>query len=434
MAVFDTGPIDNRDVPRTTQLTIRLFNTGRLPALVGIEVYQINPSGAGFTSETVYVVSLVPLEPFGTLDSGFALDNVFADLDVFGVRVLTSGLGANDIAITVLEKGSAAEIIEKHVLEGELSRIQELLFAYVTNVVTEDSVTVYNTGTNTIVTTITLPAGSGPGETAITPDGSRAYVANSNSSVTVINTATNTILTTIPFPAISIPRGIAITPDGSRAYVANLFDSITVIDTTTNTILTTIPVSANSAPANIAITPDGSRAYVSASGTPDSVIVIDTTTNTVLTTIPLPATSDPDGIAITPDGLRAYVVNEGNDSVTVIDTATNTILTTIVLTAGSTPRRVAIAPDGSRAYVTNSDIDTVSVINTATNTVLTTIFLPVGSHPFGIALIPDGSRAYLTTANSSVTVIDLAVNAFIVALPAGGFNPSAIAITPILLF
>jgi len=62
------------------------------------------------------------------------------------------------------------------------------------------------------VTTITLPAGSGPEGIAITSSGSRAYVANSNSTVTVIDTATNTILTTIAFPGVSIPRGIAISP------------------------------------------------------------------------------------------------------------------------------------------------------------------------------------------------------------------------------
>ncbi|MCO1602776.1 YncE family protein [Desulfosporosinus nitroreducens] len=392
MAVFDTGPIDNRDTPRTTQLTIRLFNTGRLPALVGIEVYQINPPGGGFTSETVYVVSLVPLNPFGTPDSGFTLDNVFADLDVFGVRVLTSGLGANDIAITVLEKDSAGQIIEKHVLEGELSRIQELLFAYVTNL--------------------------------------------GNDSVTVINTATNTILTTISLPDDSFPKGVAITPDGSRAYVTNRGtpDSVTVINTATNTIVTTIPLPDGSDPAGIAITPDGSRAYVTNSGTPDSVTVINTATNTILTTIPLPDGSNPEGIAITPDGSRAYVTNFGNDTVTVINTATNTILTTIILPAGN-PAGIAITPDGSRAYVTNSGMpDSVTVINTAINSILTTIILPAGTDPFGIAITPDGSRAYVANNNDeSVMALDTAINGVIATLPAE-FNASGIAITPILLF
>lgn len=213
MAVFDTGPIDNRVSPRTTQLAIRLFNTGRLPAIAGVEAYHMNPTGDGFTSETLYVVELVSLNPFGTPDSGFTMDNVFANLDVFGVRIITSGRGANDIAVTVLELGSDGQIIKEHVLEGELSRIQELWFAYVTNV-NNNTVTVINTGTNELISTIPFPASSNPFGIAITPDGTRAYVANAGTSdsVTVINTATNTILTTIPFPAGSDPFGIAITP------------------------------------------------------------------------------------------------------------------------------------------------------------------------------------------------------------------------------
>jgi hypothetical protein len=59
VAVFDTGPIDNRAAPRTTRLTVRLFNTDRLPALAGIEVNQINPPGDGFGNGTLYVVNLV---------------------------------------------------------------------------------------------------------------------------------------------------------------------------------------------------------------------------------------------------------------------------------------------------------------------------------------------------------------------------------------
>jgi len=192
--------------------------------------------------------------PLGSPDSGFTLDNVFADLDVFGVRVLTSGLGANDIAITVLEKDSAGQIIEKHVLEGELSRIQELLFAYVANRFS-DTVTVINTATNTVLATISLLAGSDPEAIAINPNGSRVYVATfSNDTITVIDTATNTILTTIPLPVGSDPVGIAITPDGSRAYFTNSGrDNVTVLDTAINAVIATLP--AGVGPQGIAITP-----------------------------------------------------------------------------------------------------------------------------------------------------------------------------------
>lgn len=57
MAVLDIGPIETRAAPRTTQLTIRLFNSGKLPSLVGVEAYSINPAGDGFASETLFAVN-----------------------------------------------------------------------------------------------------------------------------------------------------------------------------------------------------------------------------------------------------------------------------------------------------------------------------------------------------------------------------------------
>jgi YVTN family beta-propeller protein len=93
-----------------------------------------------------------------------------------------------------------------------------------------------------------------------------------------------------------VPIGVAITPDGTRAYVANAFDhTVSVIDTSTNPVITTIPVGAF--PDGVAITPDGTRAYVTIEG-PNTVSVIDTATNTVIATIPVGV--GPFGVAITP--------------------------------------------------------------------------------------------------------------------------------------
>ena len=105
-------------------------------------------------------------------------------------------LGANDIAITVLEKTTDGEIIKEHVLGGELSRIDELLLAYIPD--ENDRITVVDTGTNTELTQIIFPTGTDPVTVAMTPDGTRAYFANEFDSVTVVSTDTNTILTTIP--------------------------------------------------------------------------------------------------------------------------------------------------------------------------------------------------------------------------------------------
>ena len=80
----------------------------------------------------------------------------------------------------------------------------------------------------------------------------RAYVTNASNTVSVIDTATNTVVATIPVGP--FPEAVAITPDGTRAYVADASSNgVSVIDTTTNTVVAGIPVGRN--PYGIAITP-----------------------------------------------------------------------------------------------------------------------------------------------------------------------------------
>src|SRR5256885_2255641 len=109
--------------------------------------------------------------------------------------------------------------------------------AYVTNIIS-NTVSVIDTATNTVVATI--PVGLAPLGVAITPDGTRAYVANGSNIVSVIDTATNTVVATIPVGVEAGPVGVAITPDGTRAYVANILsNTVSVIDTATNTVVAT---------------------------------------------------------------------------------------------------------------------------------------------------------------------------------------------------
>ena len=63
----------------------------------------------------------------------------------------------------------------------------------------------------------------------------------SSGQVYVIHTATNTVVGS-PIPVGSVPRGVAVTPDGSKVYVANagispLNNTVSVIDTKTNTVV-----------------------------------------------------------------------------------------------------------------------------------------------------------------------------------------------------
>jgi YVTN family beta-propeller protein len=92
-----------------------------------------------------------------------------------------------------------------------------------------------------------------------------AYVTNAQDrTVSVIDTATNTVTTTLSVGG--FPWGVAISPDASRAYVANAFpdNTVSVIATATNTVTTTIAV--GDFPEELAFTPNGASVYVSNSG------------------------------------------------------------------------------------------------------------------------------------------------------------------------
>ena len=68
-----------------------------------------------------------------------------------------------------------------------------------------------------------------------------AYITNEgDNTVSVIDTTSNVVTATIPVG--SAPYGVAVTPDGSKVYVAdmNSFGMVSVIDTATNLVSATI--------------------------------------------------------------------------------------------------------------------------------------------------------------------------------------------------
>lgn len=134
------------------------------------------------------------------------------------------------------------------------------------------------------------------------------------------------------------PSGIAVTPDGSRVYVANdASDNVSVIDTSTNTVIATITAPANSQ--EIAISPNGLFAYLTNENNA-TVSIINTSNNTITGTIPVGM--GPTGVAFTTDGSLAYVANATSANVSVINTSTS--LVTATVTAGTTPQFVALTP------------------------------------------------------------------------------------------
>jgi YVTN family beta-propeller protein len=322
-------------------------------------------------------------------------------------------------------------------------------FAYVTNQ-SGNSVTVIDTPTNTVVTTIELTGCDGscssPAGLAVTPDGSRVYVANhGNGTVSVISTSTNTVSTTITLPLLvpncdcsPSPTAVAITPDGTRAYVTDTGQSaVHVINTSTNAVTTSITLNVGDPNqfGAIAISPDGFAAYYTIGG--NSVGRIDTnpsdgTYNTVTTTITVG--NNPIGIAVTPtNGAFLYVTNNTDNTVSVIPNTFPTFSPITTVAVGSGPFSVAITPDGTLAYVVNRIGDTVSVITTATNTVTTTISSGFcdGGQLNQIAITPNGTDAYVADAGecTQADVISTSSNTETTSVPVGS-GPFGVAIGP----
>jgi uncharacterized protein (TIGR03437 family) len=293
----------------------------------------------------------------------------------------------------------------------------------------DNTVSEIDTSTNTVVATIRV--GSGPEGMAVTPDGTRLYVANDGGQVWVIDTSNNSVITKVTVGG--DPYGVAITPDGTRVYVTeDNAATVSAIDTSSNTVIAKISVPVT--PSGVAITPDGRHAYVasdSTSGT-GNLSVIDTSSNAVVATVGLPGL--PWGVAITPDGRRVYVANSvptisgGSATVSVIDTSSNSVVASVTVGAGIS-WGLAITPDGTRAYVatgvligSGANNGVVSVIDTSSNTVIAKVGV---ADPIGLAVTPDGTRVYVAndfnfSGASSVSVIDTSSNTVVATVGVGG--------------
>ena len=286
---------------------------------------------------------------------------------------------------------------------------------------------------------------------AITPDGTRAYVAG-GSKVFVVDTATNRVTSSIELG--DMPYAIAISPDGQRAYAADLMQrEVWFIDLASNSVVKRVELGEPRRPVlrpGVAVSPDGRTVYTTLSQPDgagfDLLYSIDTTTGAkqqraldfhpgnlvagrdgrlvwvagcrglcsdgalhaidpanpghaqrlVLPTVP-------GDVGISPDGARVYVTNGLAASLAVADTAAGQIVTNVKV--GAEPLGVATSPDGKRVYVTNFQSGTMSVLDAATDEVIET--LNVGATPRAVAVTPDGRRAYVTHSSSRVSVIDL---------------------------
>lgn len=196
--------------------------------------------------------------------------------------------------------------------------------------------------------------------TVVSPDSVTLYLSVSTGVIDVIDTATNTIRSTI---SMTLPGALAISPDGSRLYVAEGpfgNQAIAVVDTSSNTTIGTVTVSTNPdiGPINLAVTPDGKTLYVLSgffATTPINgvdITIIDTATLQISGTLTNPDGLAPGQLILSPDGAYAYVIyysGPGNSTLQRINTATQES-TFLIQNQFLVMHGMAIAPDGKTLY------------------------------------------------------------------------------------
>ena len=190
------------------------------------------------------------------------------------------------------------------------------------------------------------------------------------------------------------PVGVAVSPDGTRVYVANKLDAtVSVLDGVGGLVSTT---DVGGGPVGVAVSPDGTRVYV-ANNLDATVSVLDRDGDVVSTTNVGRA---PVGVAVSPRGTRVYITNNAADTVSVLDRDGGLVSTANV---GNEALEVAVSPDESRVYVTNRGDDTVSVLDRY-GEVLSTA--NVGDAPNGVAVSPQGRVHVANYGDDTVSVLD----------------------------
>jgi YVTN family beta-propeller protein len=295
------------------------------------------------------------------------------------------------------------------VLTGPLPALAQTIDAYIANG-SANTVTAVNIATRAAVATIKV--GHNPTGVTVSPDGTKAFVANNgDGTISVINTATNKVMGA----PIKIADGfldnmaIAVSPDGTTIYVArsDAPGSLVVVSVATGKVTSSLLGNTVDLASTVTVTPDGSKVYL---GTPFNLLYSIATANpsAVLNTVTFgpPADGQVGGLAVTPDGKTLYAPLEVSPGqIALIDTATDLVTDTIEVP--DVPVAIAITPDGGHAWVANSGSDSVIAIDTATHT-LDGSSIALGCSPIGLAITPDGSTVFALCANHSFVTVSTA--------------------------
>ncbi len=264
------------------------------------------------------------------------------------------------------------------------------------------------------------------GDMALSHDGSKLYVVDqANFRLITVDTDTLQVIDSVPVGR--YPFGVALTPDGTKAFVANvgMFEYSRIIGFDEEDPASTgidFPAFGFGTEEMIEGTVvDGKD--VPGLGDPNdpqamSVWAVDLTragegrvTSRLKTghlvgeeIEGIPAVGGASPNSVVTDGRLLYVSNGSNDTVTVIDTASDSVLDHIAFPIderlgklrGLIPFGLTLSSDGGRLYVALAGINAVAVVETVTRQVLG--YIPTCWFPAKVCLSPDNQTLYIASA------------------------------------
>ena len=222
---------------------------------------------------------------------------------------------------------------------------------------------------------------------------------------------------------VSDPETVAVSPDGSRLYVASEdTGQLVVLDSASGGQVEAYDVGGE--PEGVAVSPDGTLVY--ATSEEDHVVaVLDTDQGRIRARIPVGLR--PRNAVFTANGDMAFVPGENDASVSAIAVAQDRVVRNARI-EGETirPMDVRLTPDGAHLFVTTGRGRQLVRLNPQTLEV--TGRIEVGERPWGLGITPDGRFAFTANGPSNdVTMVDTSSMRIIARFPAGD-RPWGIAI------
>jgi len=204
----------------------------------------------------------------------------------------------------------------------------------------------------------------------------------------------------------AFPAGIAVSPDGSRMFVAeNLSNKVAVVDVSRQKVVTKIEV--GEYPYDCVISNDGRLVYISNWGS-RTVSVIDTSINQVVGT--LFVGDHPNDLELTRDGKTLYVANANSNTVSVVDVGQGREIEAISTALhpkspiGSTPNAVALSPDEKTLYIANADNNNVAVVDVSRRGESRVQgFIPTGWYPTSVRASLDGRKIFVASGKGLIS-------------------------------